>query len=78
MRKITFALMLALAGCSSSPYWDKPFGNPEQFAKDRHDCTKEAYAYGGASLSAGSVAPEPNETMFNRCMEARGYRLLRA
>jgi hypothetical protein len=72
-----------LTGCASAPpkVWSRPSSTQQDFAQDRYACAQEAKisysrtyvnAYGGGSRSDVRI----DSTLFNACMEARGWRLV--
>jgi len=79
----TVAVIALMVGCASPKlFWTKPGGNQDAFARDRYDCAREASApyssayvgpYGGSSQQGVRV----DHGLFNACMEARGWRLVR-
>lgn len=77
---VVLAVLLAV-GCAA-PVWTKPGGTEADFARDKYACAQEAKVpyssayvnpYGGAA--AGGV--QIDRTLYNACMEARGWRLVR-
>jgi hypothetical protein len=61
---IVVFLTSLIVGCGGSRFkgWVRPDTTEQQMLTDRYECEKECYAAGA------------DWSMFNRCMESKGYR----
>ena len=85
MRFIIFVIgvvLLFALGCAGPLVWTKPGGTQDEFARDRYVCAQEAKVpYSGAYVNpyygTSASGVQIDATLFNACMEARGWRLVR-
>ncbi len=75
MKKLTLGVLLALTACGPTEISLQKRGVSEaEWKKDDFECTREAYATGGGVTNQyGRTTREPNPSMYQKCMEARGY-----
>jgi len=77
---LVIAAALCLGGCGTRQSWVKPGGTPEDFARDSHECERDALATAGErgpglAGGGGLAATVDTRGYQSACLRRRGWSL---
>lgn len=80
---LVLASVVACVGCATPKQWAKDGATQDEFARDRYQCIQESklpysQAYVNPYYGGSSQGVRFDPTLFQACMEARGYSLVDA
>lgn len=80
---IIIFLMFALSGCGKSVWDHREHSSQNQFEKDKRECEYDSIKYGQTNdyyrtaIVAGFADAMRQQEIFNSCMNAKGYYLVK-